>query len=172
MSLHRCEVIKPPHNQHNPQSPHNQHTLPAVLRAANPHTACGPLQCFPAPQCIACRRNLFLQSRSQPPGSLNKDTTRWSKSGSFFAGSQLNGLLLGWLIYMLIFINDWGYILLVEWLVGLVDNWLFEGGNHKWESWMVIEGRGGGGGEAAKHDHFTKTCSRQLGFNSTFLFVW
>ena len=37
--------------------------------------------------------------------------------------------------------DGWGYILLVEWLVGLVDNWLFEGGNHKWESWMVIEGK-------------------------------
>ena len=42
----------------------------------------------------------------------------------------LNGLLLGWLIYMLIFMNGYGYILLVEWLVGLVDKWLFEGGNH------------------------------------------
>ena len=34
-----------------------------------------------------------------------------------------------------------GDILLVEWLVGLVDKWLFEGGNHKCESWMVIEGK-------------------------------
>ena len=42
---------------------------------------------------------------------------------------------------MFIFMGGWGYILLVEWLVGLVDNWLFEGGNHKWESWMVIEGK-------------------------------
>ena len=43
-----------------------------------------------------------------------------------------------------------------------IVGWLVED-ELQWESWMVIEGRGGGGGgeEAAKHDHFsfTKTCS-------------
>ena len=51
---------------------------------------------------------------------------------------------------------------IVGWLVG---------DERQWESWMVIEGKGGDGGEAAKHDHFTENCSRQLGFNSTVVFT-